>query len=186
MPPPLFTCSGPKDKNGPVCKNVLCFLHSRDSAESIYGELVSIYGPQFYFWELWPGPQIFFFFPTIPANVGPVGIPWGVYWEKLKHGDAMLLVCGSPSLCSPDNMYDTNSRSSINEKKREETAEEEWEKGEKRPDGQEEAREGRDGEEEARRDGGSVNPACLSTSFSQRLALLNGLKIHLSLSQRQI
>lgn len=85
----------------------------------------------------------FRFFPTIPANVGPVGILWGVYWEKLKHGDAMLLVCGSRSLCSPDNMYDTNSRSSINEKKREEMAEEEWEKGEKRPDGQEEAREGR-------------------------------------------
>ena len=58
--PLLFTCSGPKDKNGPICKNVLCFLHSREATESIYGELISIYGPLFYFWELWNGLQIFF------------------------------------------------------------------------------------------------------------------------------
>lgn len=73
----------------------------------------------------------------------------------------MSLVRGSPSLCSPDNIYDINSRSSINEKKREETTEEEWEEEEEKRT---------EAEEEVRRDGGSMNPACLSTSFSHRLA----------------
>ena len=35
---PLFTCHVPKDKNGTICKNLVCFLHFREAMKFIYGE----------------------------------------------------------------------------------------------------------------------------------------------------